>query len=134
MNNESKNYKMFNRLICIKNNDNWFLDSQMPSVFPLHFHIFWILHFHIFWILHFHIFWILHFLIFWIILLLDFTFSHLLDFWTFVFFIFPFWVNSFEINNNFMTPFPFPLLKRIFFSSLQHLEHKAVLQIHLDIY
>ena len=33
------------------------------------------------------------FLIFWIGLLLDFTFSHLLDFWTFVFFIFPFWVS-----------------------------------------
>ena len=27
-----------------------FLDSQMPRLFSLHFHIFWILHFHIFWI------------------------------------------------------------------------------------
>ena len=59
---ESINYKMLNRLICVKNNDNEiFLDSQMPRLFSLHFHIFRILHFHIFCVLHFHIFCILHF-------------------------------------------------------------------------
>ena len=65
----------------------------------LHFHIFCILHFHIFCILHFHIFCILHFHIFTSLHLYIFTSSHLLHFWTFVFFIFPFWVSFSELKN-----------------------------------
>ena len=82
---KSKNYKCLIGYFVLRIMTINFLDSQMPRLFSLHFHIFWILHFHIFWIL--------HFLIFWIILLLYFTFSHLLHVWTFVFFIFPFWVS-----------------------------------------
>ena len=65
-----KKYKMFNRLICIKNNDN-FLDSQMPRFFTFS-HLLDFTFSHL-----------------WDNSIIGFYISHLLDFWTFVFFIFP---------------------------------------------
>ena len=96
---------MFNRLICIKNNYN-FLDSQMPRLFSLHFHIFWILHFHILWILHFHIFCILHFHIFCILRFYIFTSLHLYIFTSFAFF---------ELLYSSFFPSEFPFQKKAIF-------------------
>ena len=76
----------------------FFLYSQMPHIFSLHFHNFWIFELFDFWIIllldfTFSHLWDIWTFWFWMILLLDFTFSHLLDFWTFGILYFPFWVS-----------------------------------------
>ena len=102
--NESKNYKMFNSLICVKNNDNYFFCILKCRVYFLYiFTSFGFTFSHLLYSTFSHLlyFTFLHLLYSTFSHLYIFTFSHMLHFWTFVFLIFPFWV-SFSVQMKFI--------------------------------
>ena len=95
------NYKMFNRQIRFKNNDNYFFDSRMPRIFSLYFTSF-------------------AYLNFWIFKLLDFTISHFLHIWTFRF------LNNSIIGFYYFTSFGFLNFWILVFSLLSFLLCKKI--------